>query len=349
MALFFRLRTRSASRSSEVAVGLRILPVLVSALLALVTTGAGLAEETYFFKLGTGPAGETRFALGGLIANALSNPPGSRPCEKGGSCGVPGMVAVASSTQGSIADIKAVAGHRLDAALVDADTAFWAVHGQGPFKGKPVTNLRGIALIYPQSLHLAVRHGIGIKTVRDLRGKRIALADGDQARGLAVLAAFGLSDKDVRTIPMRTDAAATALAKGQIDALLVADAWPISEVTELARTGTIDFLPLAGPETDGLVASAPYLRHGEIGSQAYQGLTAPLPTLTLAVVLVTSAEADPALIEGVTRALWHPSTRRLLADGNSHGHLVELDAEGLTALGLELHPGAAAYYSSVQR
>ncbi len=328
---------------------LRSLPVLVSAILALLAAGTGLADETHFFKLGTGPAGETRFALGGLIANALSNPPGSRPCEKGGSCGVPGMVAVATSTDGSVADIKAVAGHRLDAALVDADAAFWAVHGLGPFKGKPVTNLRGIAMIYPQSLHLAVRRDAGIRTVRDLRGKRIAQADGDPARSLAILSAFGLTGKDVRITAMRADAAASALAEGQVDALLVADAWPVPEVTELARNAAITFLPLAGPEVDRLLAAAPYLRRGESAAGTYRGQTAPLPTLTLGVVLITATEADPTLIEGVTRALWHPSTRELLAQGNTHGNLVQLDTAGLEALGLQLHPGAAAYFARAQR
>ncbi|MFA6021986.1 MAG: TAXI family TRAP transporter solute-binding subunit, partial [Rhodospirillales bacterium] len=100
---------------------------------AVVAQGQGTAgaQELRFFQLGTGPTGETRFPVGGLIANAISNPPGSRECEKGGSCGVPGLVAVAKSTNGSIANVEAIGQKRLDAALVHADIAYWAYHGTG--------------------------------------------------------------------------------------------------------------------------------------------------------------------------------------------------------------------------
>ena len=49
------------------------------------------AQEMKFFRIGTGGAGGTYFPIGGLIANAISSPPGARSCEKGGTCGVPGL------------------------------------------------------------------------------------------------------------------------------------------------------------------------------------------------------------------------------------------------------------------
>ena len=73
-------------------------------LIAVVVTGLGLligsaqAQDMTFFRIGTGGAGGTYYPIGGLIANAISNPPGSRACDKGGSCGVPGLVAIAVST-----------------------------------------------------------------------------------------------------------------------------------------------------------------------------------------------------------------------------------------------------------
>lgn len=49
--------------------------------------GAAHAQDMKFWRIGTGGAGGTYFPIGGLIANAISSPPGSRPCDKGGSCG----------------------------------------------------------------------------------------------------------------------------------------------------------------------------------------------------------------------------------------------------------------------
>ena len=74
---------------------------------ALLVGGAALAQDMKFFRIGTGGTAGTYFPIGGLIANAISNPPGSRDCDKGGSCGVPGLVATAVASNGSVANINA--------------------------------------------------------------------------------------------------------------------------------------------------------------------------------------------------------------------------------------------------
>ena len=322
----------------------------LAAVLSLLAGGLG-AEELRFFQLGTGPTGEARFPLGGLIANAISNPPGSRECEKGGSCGVPGLVAVAKSTAGSVANIRDVADHRLDAALVDADAAYWAVRGVGVFKDKPVTNLRAIAMVYPQSLHLVVRKDAKLLGIKDLAGKRVAVDDselGALAPGRLVLAAYGLSDGRTAIRNMNPLAAADALAAGQIDAFLTVEGWPIPAVSELARTTPIALLPLTGPQVDALRTQYPFFTDSEIRADAYEGVTQAVKTLGIGVMLVTSAEEDKDLVTGITRALWHPSTQKLLVNGVHHGRLIGLDADSPPKLGIELHPGAAAYYAKAQ-
>ncbi len=68
---------------------LRVASALL-AVLVLTASGQGFAaEELRFFRIGTGSTSGIYFPIGGLIASAISNPPGSRACERGGSCGVP--------------------------------------------------------------------------------------------------------------------------------------------------------------------------------------------------------------------------------------------------------------------
>src|SRR5258708_1262942 len=66
------------------------------------------STDIRFFRIGTGAPSGTYFPLGGEMANALSNPPGSRDCAKGGACGVPGVIAVAQASQGSVENVEAV-------------------------------------------------------------------------------------------------------------------------------------------------------------------------------------------------------------------------------------------------
>lgn len=306
------------------------------------------AQDIRFFQIGTGPTGETRFAFGGMIANAISNPPGSRECEKGGSCGVPGLVAVAKSTGGAIANIDAIASKRLDAALVQADIAYWAYHGTGIYKAKgAVQNLRAIAMLYPESLHLAVRKDAKIRSVKDLKGKRVSLGDkdsGELVHGRLLLSAFGLNENQIKQSFLKPGPAADALAEGKLDAMLVVDGRPVPVINELAQRTEIELVPLAGPEVDRMLATYPFLTAATIPGDTYRGVLQDVKTLEVGVVLVTGAEQPNALIYGITRALWHPTTRRMLTESHPRGGLVNLSASGLDRLGIQLHGGASAYY-----
>ena len=88
----------------------------------MLATSAGHAEHMKFWRIGTGGAGGTYFPIGGLIANAISNPPGSRPCDKGGACGVKNLVAIAVSTNASVANMNAIQAGQLDAGLAGAQS-----------------------------------------------------------------------------------------------------------------------------------------------------------------------------------------------------------------------------------
>jgi uncharacterized protein len=322
--------------------------LIAAALLFCLGIGLAAAQDIRFFQIGTGPTGESRFAFGGLIANAISNPPGSRECDKGGSCGVPGLVAVAKSTGGAIANIEAIANKRLNAALVQADIAYWAYHGTGIYKGKgAVQNLRAIAMLYPESLHLIARKDAKIQSIRDLRGKRVSLGDkdsGELVHGRLLLAAFGMSEHQIKESFLKPGPAADALAAGKLDAMLVVDAQPVPIVAELAQSTEITLVPLAGPEVDKLRSTYPFFAASTIPAETYAGIDTDVKTLDVGVVLVTGAEQPNELIYGVTRALWHPSTQKLLAEGHPRGKLVNLSAAGLDRLGIQLHGGASAYY-----
>jgi len=77
----------------------------LSAVLALGLAGNASAQDINFFTIGTGGTAYTYYPVGGVIANAISKPPGSRECGKGGSCGVDGLIASAVSSRGSVDNV----------------------------------------------------------------------------------------------------------------------------------------------------------------------------------------------------------------------------------------------------
>ncbi len=123
----------------------------------------GTARETEFFRIGTGGVWGTYYPIGSLVASAISNPPGSRPCEEGGSCGVQGLIAVSQAANGSVANVEAIASGTLESGFAQSDVAYWAYAGTGTFEGKGrIKGLRVIASLYPEAIHLVARKGSGI-------------------------------------------------------------------------------------------------------------------------------------------------------------------------------------------
>ena len=90
---------------------------------ALAALSAGLpwtraaAQEPRFFRIATGAVDSSYFGVGTLIGNVVSSPPGARDCERGGSCGVPGLIAVTQTTAGPLANIDLIANKGLESAL----------------------------------------------------------------------------------------------------------------------------------------------------------------------------------------------------------------------------------------
>ena len=95
---------------------------------------AGPAQDMTFFRIGTGGTAGTYYPVGALIANIISNPPGSRACDKGGSCGVPGLVAAAIASEGSVANVQAIVAGQIESGFCQSDIVYWRLSRHRRFR-----------------------------------------------------------------------------------------------------------------------------------------------------------------------------------------------------------------------
>ena len=318
--------------------------LLITAVAVLATPST--AQEPRFFRIGTGGTAGTYYPVGAVIANAISNPPGSRPCDKGGSCGVPGLIAIVQSSNGSVENVRQIEAGAFQLALTQADIAYWAYHGTGLFRdGGALGALRAIANLYPESLHIVVRHDSGIRGVTDLRGKHISL--GEEGSGTLVVAkvileAYGLGHKELDHIHLGAGASSLAMQEGKLDGFFFIGGYPVTAVAELAKNVEIELIPVAGGEAENLIAFYPFLTRNTIPAGTYRG-AGEVVTVGLGAQLVVSAEVDEETVYGITRALWHENTRRMLDDGHAKGREIRLES-ALEGVAIPLHPGAERYY-----
>jgi TRAP transporter TAXI family solute receptor len=304
------------------------------------------AQDITFFRIGTGATAGTYFPIGGLIANAISNPPGSRACADGGSCGVQGLVASAVASNGSVANVAAVASGSMQSAFIQSDVAFWGYTGTGIYEGRPkVDTLRAIANLYPESFQLVARKGAGIKTIADLKGKRVSLDEpgsGTLVDARLIFAAYGLTEKDVKAEYLKPQQAADKLKEGTLDAFFNVSGWPQAAISELAATTGIDLVPIDGPEAAKLIKEYSFFGADEIPDSAYKNTTG-VKTVSVNAIWVTSSKLPDTLIYAITAALWNPSTRKLLDSGHAKGRSIKLET-ALDGLGIPLHAGAEKFY-----
>ena len=168
---------------------LRLSPVarlLTLGFVAAAAAGAVLAQDVKFFRIGTGGTAGTYYPIGGLIANAISNPPGSRACADGGSCGAPGVVATAVASNGSVANINGIQSGQLESGFTQSDVAYWAYTGTGVYEGK----LKIAKMDVDENQAIPAQFGIrSIPTLILFKGGQVA-ATISGARPKAQLAAF---------------------------------------------------------------------------------------------------------------------------------------------------------------
>lgn len=325
----------------------RLAPALVmAAVLCVAWPATPLTQEISFFRIGTGDTSGTLFAVGSAIASAISNPPGSRPCDRGGSCGVPNLVAVAQSTEGAIENVEAIAAGLMESALVRADVAYWAYYGTGPFATQePLSNLRAIANLYPAVVHIVAGKDQGVSTVSDLAGKRVSLgpkASGTPANAQAILAAYGLLVDDIEASYLDSGLAADRLQAGEIDAFFAIGGLPVEAVEDLARRSEVMLVPVDAAPRDEVTSFSPFLAEAEIPSGTYSGLGF-APAVAVGTQFIISADADEELVYELTKSLWHERTRELLE--SSHPQARQISSEhALERLAIPLHPGAQRYY-----
>ena len=319
---------------------------LMILLLTLGLSGKSFAQELKFFTIGTGGTAYTYYPVGGMIANAISKPPGSRECGKGGSCGVPNLIASAVSSRGSVDNVNAIISGLRNSGFAQSDVAYWAYTGTGTMEGKePAKDLRTIAALFQEHIHLVALKKSNINSVKDLKGKRVSLDEpgsGTYVDAKLILESNGVSTSDVKAEALKGKAATDALRNGKVDAIFVVAGFPTGAIVELASAVDVKLVPIDGAGAKALTSKYGFFSQSPIPSGTYEGVDE-VNTVAVGAQWFTSAKEDNELIYQITKALWNKESRKLMDVGHAKGKTITPDT-ALSGVGVPLHPGAEKFY-----
>ncbi len=285
--------------------------------------------------IGTGTTGGVYFPLGGALANYLSR-------------ALPNTAATAEVTAGSTANFQLLGANRAQIVFGQVDAAVDSVRGAGQFRGRVVPT-RAIAVLYTNRMQVVTTADRNIRTMADLRGKRISTGAPQSATELfarRLIAAAGLNiERDFRGVERLSPAESTnAIRDNKIDAYFFVSGVPTSAITDLAATPGTTMVLVDHAEHLGPIVQehGPVYFAEEIPAGTYPGQTAANRQLSVANILAMREDAAPALVTGVLTTLW--GQREDWARVHAEARNFNLAAQRTAAAGVPWHPAAEAFW-----
>ncbi|MCD6167955.1 MAG: TAXI family TRAP transporter solute-binding subunit [Caldisericia bacterium] len=331
---------------SKRAIGILLILMLVVSLVSLSFFSACAPKEEkpqeeegvkkVFFGIATGGTGGTYFPVGGAIAQVVSNFADYDNVD---------VVATAQTSGASVANCNLIGKHEIESAFAQNNVVYWAYTGTEIFKDKePIKNLRVIASLYPETIQIVALKKSGIKTVEDLKGKKVAVGDvgsGTEVDARTILNLHGITYDDIDEQYMSFSEATDALKDERIDAAFVTAGYPTSSIVSLATTKDIVLVNITPEMVQKLVKEVPYYAPATIPAGTYKGQDEDVTTVTCLAQWVCDADLDEDLVYNVTKALWEH--RDFVEKVHAKGKDITLET-ALDGVAIPLHPGAEKYY-----
>ncbi|WP_422650159.1 Transporter periplasmic component [Cupriavidus sp. H18C1] len=234
----------------------------------------------------------------------------------------PGARVVPLVTRGGDENLRMLRQGKASLALAQADAALDAYRGDGDFAADgPFTSLRAIGSLYPEAVHVLVRADAAVKTVADLRGKRIAIGEkggASQRTALRVLAAHGLKPADFAGRELGINASLVALRQGEVDAVIQIIGVPSESIRDALAAIPLRLLPLGDKAAAALADSGRgYFRY-TVPAGTYANQAASVATVAVAAQLLVAADLSDAEVGAIARNVYAPGAD-FTARGSAQG------------------------------
>jgi len=226
-------------------------------------------------------------------------------------------------------------------AMGDSLKAAWDGDEEAGFKSR-LDRLRIVGAIYPNYIQIVATADSNIKTLADLRGKRLSVGapkSGTELNSRAILAAAGLSYKDIGKVEYLPFAESVELMKNrQLDATLQSAGLGVASLRDLSASTEISLVSVPKEVVDKI---GPPFVSVNIPANTYTGQDKDVPTAAVANYLVTSSAVSDDLAYEMTRLIFENLPE--LANAHAAGKEIKLETAA-TGNPIPLHPGAIRYY-----
>lgn len=307
--------------------------LLAAAGVALLAAAPALAQQQYINVLTGGTSG-VYYPMGVALSQIYSK-------------AIPNAKTSVQATKASAENLNLLQAGRGELAftLGDSLSDAWKGDAEAGFKA-PLKKLRGVAGIYPNYIQIVASADSGIKTLADLKGKRISVGapkSGTELNARAIFKAAGLTYQDFAKVEYLPFGESVELMKNrQIDATLQSAGLGVSSLRDLATSIKMVIVPI--PQDVVLKVGDPAYQSGMVPANTYEGQTANVPTAYVQNFLVTHEGVPADVVYKMTKAMFDNLDQLKAAHAAAKSIRREAAVIGMP---VPLHPGAEKYYREV--
>jgi len=291
---------------------------------------AAAAEKTRI-SIVTAGTGGVFYVYGGALANVVSKY-------------VPSLDITAESTGGSVENMKILAKKQAELATTSADVLYQAFHdfkNSKHFKEK--VDVRALFNMYSQPHHLITGAKSAVKSVQDLKGKRVVVGSpgsGTEVKTKMLLQALGITYKDFTPEYLSFTEGAEALQDGTVAAAFLGVSYPAPAVVSLALTNPIRLVAFSDSEIGTISKAYPFLTKAIIPGKIYKGVDQDTQTIAVQTLVVCRADLSDDIAYNIVKTVFeHKKELDLI-----HSSFRETTLDSATSTIVPLHPGAVKYY-----
>ncbi len=247
------------------------------------------------------------------------------------------------STKASVENLNLIQEGKGEIAFVLGDSVKygWEGNAEAGFSSK-LDNLRGIAGIYPNYVHIVAAKSSNIKTIADLKGKKVSVGapkSGTELQARAILKAAGMSYKDLGSVDYSPFGQSVELIKNrQLDATIQSAGLGVASIKDLANS--VDIVIVEIPESLIAKLGAPYVS-ATIPADTYKGVDKNVKSAGIVNFLITGKKVSNETAYQMTKNIFE-NLPDLVA---THAAAKNININtALSGMPVPLHPGAKKYY-----
>ncbi len=286
-----------------------------------------------FLSIAGGPTGGVFHIVAAAMASVMAK-------------NIPGLKVTAESTGASTENARLLGRNEAALGLVSSDVAHYAYLGGREFAkdGRKFDNFRLVMTGYSSPLQIFVLATSKIRTVEDIKGKRLIALAGTtvQAHFPTALKAFGITNKDYKEMSAAPDAIVEAVREGRADVGVISGGAPMLAITDLTTRHDVRFIPIPPDKADQIFKENQWYVPGVIKAGVYRGLDKDVPTVEVPINLLSRNDLPTDLIYSITKAL-SEHTEDLKSVHPMAGMFTAVMSTKRTPI-VPFHPGAEKYY-----